>query len=62
MGGAGKSTILALAAGEDANNLEPTKGGHKNVSKIVLLFCLGFNIKAIATSKVILNVKELGGM
>jgi len=30
MGGAGKSTILALAAGENANNLDSTKGNNPN--------------------------------
>ncbi|XP_065912329.1 ADP-ribosylation factor-like protein 15 isoform X2 [Dysidea avara] len=46
MGGAGKSTILSLAAGEETDDIEATKG---------------FNIKAITTSRAILNVKELGG-
>jgi len=32
MGGAGKSTILALAAGEEIDDIEATKGSANNTS------------------------------
>ena len=44
--GAGKSTLLSVLAGEPTDDLQPT---------------LGFAIKAVLTSRGILNVKELGG-
>ena len=43
---AGKSTLLSVLAGEPLEDLQPT---------------IGFSIKAVLTSRVILNVKELGG-
>lgn len=44
--GAGKSTLLSVLAGEPTDDLQPT---------------MGFAIKAVLTSRGILNVKELGG-
>ena len=44
--GAGKSTLLSILAGEATDDLQPT---------------MGFAVKAVLTSRGILNIKELGG-